>query len=166
VFLGIFSVGIAIGSVIINRLLKGHVSAKYAVRSVLTMMMFVIAFYFVARFWPVHDGPLIKTAAFVMMPLGWAVLGLLIAIAITGGMFVVPLYAFLTTTVEKSQTARTVAANNIVNAGFMVFGSILAGALSAVGVPLVEQVLLSAVMCLVSAWLAVRTFGEAVTRTN
>ncbi len=48
VFLGIFSVGIAIGSVIINRLLKGHVSAKYAVRSVLTMMVFVIAFYFVA----------------------------------------------------------------------------------------------------------------------
>ncbi len=56
--------------------------------------------------------------------MGWAVLGLLIAIAITGGMFVVPLYAFLTTTVEKSQTARTVAANNIVNSGFMVFGSV------------------------------------------
>ena len=40
----------------------------------------------------------------------------------TGGMFVVPLYAFLTTTVRKSQAARTVAANNIVNSGAMVVG--------------------------------------------
>ena len=37
-------------------------------------------------------------------------------------MFVVPLYAFLTTTVPKSETARTVAANNIVNSGAMVVG--------------------------------------------
>ena len=46
------------------------------------------------------------------------------AIAITGGMFVVPLYAFLTTTVDKDQTARTVAANNVVNSGAMAIGSI------------------------------------------
>jgi len=37
-----------------------------------------------------------------------------------------------------------------------VVGSLLAGGLSAVGVPLVEQVLLSAAMCLVSAWLGHR----------
>ena len=31
----------------------------------------------------------------------------LLGVAIAGGMFVVPLYAFLTTTVPKSETART-----------------------------------------------------------
>ena len=41
---------------------------------------------------------------------------------IAGGMFVVPLYAFLTTTVPKAETARTIAANNIVNSGLMVVG--------------------------------------------
>ena len=41
----------------------------------------------------------------------------LLGVAIAGGMFVVPLYAFLTTTVPKSETARTIAANNIVNSG-------------------------------------------------
>jgi uncharacterized membrane protein YfcA len=71
-------------------------------------------------------------------------------------MFVVPLYAFLTTKVQPSQAARAVAANNIVNSGAMVVGSLLAGGLSAVGVPLVEQVLLSAAMCLISAWLGHR----------
>ena len=56
---------------------------------------------------------------------------------------------------KPSAAARAVAANNIVNSGAMVIGSLIAGGLSALGVPLVEQVLLSAVMCLVSAWLGV-----------
>jgi len=77
-------------------------------------------------------------------------------IAISGGMFVVPLYAFLTTTVPKDQTARTVAANNIVNSGAMVAGSLLAIGLGFAGVGVVDQLLMSAVMCLISAWLAVK----------
>ncbi len=159
VFLGIFSVGIAIGSVIINRLLKGHVSAKYAVRSVLTMMIFVIAFYFVAVLWPVHEGPLIKTLQFVQMSAAWPVLALLILIAITGGMFVVPLYAFLTTTVEKSQTARTVAANNIVNSGFMVAGSVgIFGISNIPGVGIAECLWVVVILCLVSAWCGWRLY--------
>jgi MFS family permease len=159
VFLGIFSVGIAIGSVIINRLLKGHVSAKYAVRSVLTMMVFVVGFYFVAALWPVTDGPLIKTAEFVGMPMGWMVLALLLMIAITGGMFVVPLYAFLTTTVEKSQTARTVAANNIVNSGFMVFGSVgIFGISNIPGVSVADCLWVVVLLCLASAWCGYRLY--------
>ena len=43
-------------------------------------------------------------------------------------MFVVPLYAFLTTTVTKDQTARTVAANNVVNSGAMAIGALSFGA--------------------------------------
>lgn len=69
-------------------------------------------------------------------------------------MFVVPLYAFLTTFVDKAQTSRTIAANNIVNSGAMVIGSLLASGLSAAGVAIVNQLLLSAAMCLFSAWLA------------
>jgi MFS family permease len=83
-------------------------------------------------------------------------LACLLGIAVSGGMFVVPLYAFLTTFVDKSQTSRTIAANNIVNSGAMVIGSILALALSAAGVPIVDQILLSAVMCLYSAHLATK----------
>jgi hypothetical protein len=68
-------------------------------------------------------------------------------------MFVVPLYAFLTTVVDKSETARTIAANNIVNSGAMVIGSLAAVGLSAVGVAIIDQLLLSAALCVVSAWL-------------
>jgi hypothetical protein len=66
---------------------------------------------------------------------------------------VVPLYAFLTTKCDPSVAARMVAANNIVNSGAMVIGSLITMGLSWAGIPLTEQVLLSAAMCLVSAWL-------------
>ncbi|MCD2322581.1 MFS transporter [Sphingomonas sp. IC-56] len=157
VFLGIFSVGIAIGSVIINRLLKGEVSAKYAVASVLAMAVFVIDFHFTARFWPVGEGPLLDTADFIAHPAAWHVLADLAMIAITGGMFVVPLYAFLTTTVEKSQTARTVAANNIVNSGAMVIGSVgIFGITNIPGVSVADCMWVVVALCLASAWCAWR----------
>ena len=94
-----------------------------------------------------------NAAAFVLQPLAVPLLLTLLGIAIAGGMFVVPLYAFLTTFVDKAQTARTIAANNIVNAGAMVGGALLAMGLSAAGVPIVQQLLLSAAMCVISAWL-------------
>jgi MFS family permease len=154
-FLAIFSIGIAIGSVAVNRLLKGQVSARYSPASVIVMGVFVVAFYWVCRNWE-HDpsGVMYGISGFLnhadVIPLLLSLLG----IAISGGMFVVPLYAFLTTTVPKDQTARTVAANNIVNSGAMVAGSLLAMGLGFAGVGVVDQLLMSAAMCLVSAWLA------------
>ncbi len=155
-FLVFFSIGVAIGSVAVNLLLKGKVSARYAPGSVLAMGAMVTVFYFVCRAWKagLESTELMDVAAFLSYPLAWAVLASLLLIAVFGGMFVVPLYAFLTTKVPASQTSRTVAANNIVNSGAMVAGSLLALGLSAVGVPLMEQLLLSAAMCLFSAWLA------------
>jgi len=154
IFLVIFSVGVAIGSMSINALLRGTVSARFGPPSVLTMAIFVVLFHLVCRAWQVNEGSgLMDAAAFVSQPLAIPLMLTLLGIAISGGMFVVPLYAFLTTFVDKSQTARTIAANNIVNSGAMVIGSLLAVALSATGVPIVEQLLLVAAMCLGAAWL-------------
>ena len=153
-FLVIFSVGVAIGSMSINTLLKGTVSARFGPASVLVMGCFVAAFYFVCRAWPASEtGELQAIGAFITMPLAIPLLLTLLGIAIAGGMFVVPLYAFLTTKVDPSQAARTIAANNIVNSGAMVGGALLAVGLSAAGVAVVDQLLLSAAMCIVSAWL-------------
>ena len=153
-FLVVFSVGVAIGSIAINALLKGEVSARFAPASVLAMGASVGLFYLVCRVWHIEaQGDLMGVAEFLSHPLAFLVLLTLLLIAVSGGMFVVPLYAFLTTKVDPGQAARTVAANNIVNSGAMVIGSLLAAGLSAAGIPLVEQVLLSAAMCLISAWL-------------
>lgn len=154
-FLAVFSVGVAIGSVLINRLLKGQVSARFSPPAVIVMGAFVLGFYFVCRTWTAApDGDLYKLTDFVYHPHAIPLLASLLGVAVAGGVFVVPLYAFLTTTVSQGETARTVAANNIVNSGAMVIGSVLTLALSALGVSPVDQLLLTASMCLVSAWLA------------
>ena len=158
-FLVVFSVGIAIGSVSINALLKGRVSARYAPTSVIVMGMFVVAFYFVCRLWQSYEPTELMTVTeFLAWPLAAVIMLSLLGIAVAGGMFVVPLYAFLTTRSKADETARTIAANNIVNSGAMVLGSLAAMALSAIGVPVVEQLLLSAAMCVVSAWLGLRLY--------
>ena len=152
-FLVIFSIGVAIGSVSVNALLKGTVSARYSPLSVIAMGLFVLGFYFVCTAWTPDATGLLDVREFVAHPLAVPLLLCLLGIAVAGGMFVVPLYAFLTTFVPKTQTARTIAANNIVNSGAMVIGSLLATGLSAAGLDIVHHLLLSAAMCLVSAWL-------------
>jgi MFS family permease len=152
-FIAVFSIGIAIGSVAINRLLKSEVSAKFAPPSVIAMGVFVLLLHFVALTWSKHGPDLTTLGNFLSNPMAWPMIICLLGVAITGGMFVVPLYAFLTTTVSKAETSRTVAANNIVNSGAMVLGSLLSIGLNLVGVGPTAQLLLVAAMCIVSAWL-------------
>ena len=151
-FLAVFSIGVAVGSVAINRMLKGDVSAKYAPASALMMGAFVLLLYWMTRNWPASP-ELVGIGEFLRHPLGWAVVLDLFGVAFSGGMFVVPLYAFLTTTVPKSETARTVAANNIVNAGAMVAATLMLTGLVLVGVSVAETLFLVAVASVVAAWL-------------
>jgi MFS family permease len=155
-FLAIFSVGVAVGSVLINRLLKGKVGAQWAPSSALAMGLFVCHLYWNVLDWPVQDGPLMNLSDFILMPQAeWVMLDLL-GVAISGGMFVVPLYAFLTTTVPKSETARTVAANNIVNSGGMVLSALMLTGLVLLGFSVAETLLMVAVMSIGAAWLGWR----------
>lgn len=153
--IAIFSVGVAIGSVVINSMLRGMISARYSPASVIAMAVIVVLFSIETRFWiPAPAGTLYDMATFITLPQGWIVLVTLMGISITGGMFVVPLYAFLTTTVTKDQTARTVAANNIVNAFGMVLGALMVIGITALGVGPSDQLLFVAAMGAISAWLA------------
>jgi MFS family permease len=152
-FIAVFSIGIAIGSVAINRLLKSEVSARFAPPAVIAMGVFVLLLHFVALTWSKHGPELTTLENFLVNPMAWPMILCLLGVAITGGMFVVPLYAFLTTTVPKTETSRTVAANNIVNSGAMVIGSLLSIGLNLAGVGPTAQLLLVAAMCIVSAWL-------------
>ena len=151
-FLAVFSVGVAIGSIAINRMLKGEVSARFAPSSALLMGVFVLLLYWLTRDWPASP-ELVGISEFLRHPNGWAIVLDLLGVAVAGGMFVVPLYAFLTTTVPKSETARTVAANNIVNSGAMVVATLMLTGLVLLGVSVAETLFLVAVGSIVAAWL-------------
>ena len=152
-FLAIFSVGVAIGSVLVNWLLKGEVSARYAPFSALFMGVFVLDLFRRVRHWPTHAGGLHDIQTFLTVPNSWMVVVDLLGVAIAGGMFVVPLYAFLTTTVPKSETARTIAANNIVNSGFMVAATLILTVAVQLGVTVADSLLIVAVGSMLAAWL-------------
>ena len=140
----------------INRLLKGTVSAKYAPASVIVMGLFVLDLWWSVSHWGPVGAELMNWYSFLMLGRGERMIVDILGIAIAGGMFVVPLYAFLTTTVAKSQTARTIAANNIVNSGAMVIGAIVYSLLVSAGVGIADTLFMIAAACLISAWIAWR----------
>lgn len=113
-FLLVFSISIAIGSLAVNRLLKGRVSARYVPLAALLMAGFMI------DLWPATRGftvtaPGADIARFVAAPGSWRILIDLAGLAFAGGMFIVPLYALLQTNSPVAERSRIIAANNIVN---------------------------------------------------
>ena len=156
-FLAIFSIGVAVGSVAVNRLLQGQVSARYSPISVIVMAAFVWFFQFESGGWvQAPAGVLYSVSDFLAQPYSWRILFALFGIATFGGMFVVPLYAFMTTTVSGDQTARTVAANNVVNSGAMVFGALVIIAATAAGLSSQHALLIVCGMCVLCALLAMK----------
>ena len=152
-FLAVFSVGVAVGSILINRLLAGRVLAKFSPAAAITMGLFIMHLYWNVKHWPPAGEQLIDVYTFIRLPHAeWIMLDLF-GVAVAGGMFVVPLYAFLTTTVHKSETARTVAANNIVNSGAMVAAALILFGMVQAGVSVADTLLIVAVSSIGAAWL-------------
>jgi MFS family permease len=132
-FLTLFSLGIAFGSLLCNRLLGGRLSARGVPWGALGIGLFSIDLWMASPA-PPRAGELTTIAAFLGNPLNWRILADLFGIAAAGGVFVVPLYALLQAMTEREHRARSIAANNIVNAAAMVISSAVTMALIAVGV--------------------------------
>ena len=114
-FLLVFSVSIAVGSMTINWLLKGNISTRYVPLSAYFMGAFFILFWFsTTHFKLLEEGGGIAT--FIASSGSWLILFALFGIAFSGGMFIVPLYAILQTHSESGACAQTIATNNIFNA--------------------------------------------------
>ncbi len=128
-FVAIFTIGIAIGSLVCNRLLKGVVSAKYVPLAALAITIFSVDLYFASRnaVFVGSASTLLDIAAFLSSPANWRILFDLFMIAFSGGLYAVPLYALIQESSDPNHVSRNIAANNIVNALFMVISTLLAG---------------------------------------
>ena len=73
VFLAVFSIGVAIGSVFVNWLLKGQVSAKFSPASAIGMGIFVLDLFRRVRTWPANGGELHTIREFLALPNSWMV---------------------------------------------------------------------------------------------
>jgi acyl-[acyl-carrier-protein]-phospholipid O-acyltransferase/long-chain-fatty-acid--[acyl-carrier-protein] ligase len=118
-FLLVFSLSVALGSLLVNRLLRGEVSARFVPLSALALAGFLIDLWLSTSAY-VPQGGEAGIAAFVASAGSWRILFDLFGIAFAGGMFIVPLYAILQTHAPREERSRTIAANNIVNAAVSV----------------------------------------------
>ena len=130
-FMMLFSIGIGVGSFLCNRLLRGEISARFVPIGAIGMAAFSLDLYFASRTGSPATGALIGLGEFLQHATNWRIVADLLMIAISGGVYVVPLYAILQSRSDEKIRSRIIAANNIVNALFMVAGAIAAAAMLA-----------------------------------
>jgi acyl-[acyl-carrier-protein]-phospholipid O-acyltransferase/long-chain-fatty-acid--[acyl-carrier-protein] ligase len=149
-FLAVFSIGVGAGSMLCNRLLRGKVSARTVPWGMLGIALFSIDLC-LASPEPSKSAALSTAAAFLAAPADWRILADLFGIALSGGVFIVPLYALLQTASDERRRARTIGANNIVNAAAMVLSAGLTIGLVAAGVSIAGLFLVAGVASLAVA---------------
>ena len=124
VFLAVFSFGIALGSMAINYLLAGRITLQYVPYAMLLLSLFTTDLYWASPV-GVNDATLQSLVEFFRQIRHWRIAMDLFFLAFSGGLFIVPLYTYLQVASDSTVRARTIAANNIINALFMVLGTCL-----------------------------------------
>ncbi len=145
-FLTVFSIGIGLGSLLCNRILKGVISAQYVPFGALGMTAFILDLFWASSSLPVPAGPLAGFREFLSDPQAWRLLGDLLGISVCGGLFIVPLYAIMQSRSAEDRRSRVIAANNILNAAFMVTGALAASLMLAFEMTVPEVFLVLAVV--------------------
>lgn len=154
-FLTVFSVGIVLGALVCNRLLKGKISGSFAHIGALGMSAFIVLLYVVSPDGLAETESYIGIREFVGIN-HLLVLFSLLMVAVFGGVYIVPLYAIMQSRSEDSHRSRTVAANNILNALFMVGGALATMAALKMHMRVTDIFLALAVLNIPVAWLVHR----------
>ncbi len=123
--LTMFSIGIGIGSLLCDRLSGKKVELGLVPLGSLGLSIFGIDVAFAAPAVP-PDLPLMGISAFLSIPGNTRVLIDLLMIGVFGGMYIVPLYSMIQVRTRPEVRSRVIAANNIMNALFMVGASAIA----------------------------------------
>ena len=131
IFIATFTIGIGAGSMLTNVLLRGEVSAKYVPLAAIMMTVFLIDLFFSAgRIAAALQGTSLNgPAGFFGHFAGWHVGVDLFLIAFFGGIYAVPLNAIMQSRANPARRSRVIAANNVVNAIFMIAATLASAVL-------------------------------------
>ena len=123
----VFSIGIAIGSLLCETLSRRHVEIGLVPLGAIGMSIFSIDLYFASRGLP--PSAELSITQFISAPAHWRVMADLALLSLFAGLYSVPMYALIQMRSQATHRARIIAANNILNALFMIASSVIAGAL-------------------------------------
>ena len=148
-FLMLFSVGVGIGSLSCNKLLKGVVSAIYVPLTSLAMAVSAYVFYALTKDYVTPAESLGLMDFFANGGVSLSVC--LFAMAFFGGLYIVPLNSFMQTKAPKAYLASVIAGNNIVNSFGMAVISIISAGLLVVGFTIPQLFLMVSVVSFIVA---------------
>ena len=127
----VFSIGIGIGSLLCEKLSHRHVEIGLVPLGAIGMTLFSVDLYFASRGLTPHAGHTLSS--FLAQPGHWRVMADLALLALSAGIYSVPMYALIQLRSAPTHRARIIAANNILNALFMIASSVIAGLLLKAG---------------------------------
>ncbi|MGQ7815266.1 MFS transporter [Metapseudomonas furukawaii] len=122
--LTVFSVGIALGSMLCERLSGGKVEIGLVPFGSIGLTLFGLLLWW-------HSGGFPQAAqphdwlAVLGHGQAWLILADILGIGLFGGFYIVPLYALIQARTVENERARVIAANNILNAAFMVVSALV-----------------------------------------
>jgi len=137
-FLTVFSFGIGLGSVWCNKLLNGKIDGRLVPYGALGISFAILAFVAASYYYEIEriayieqllhnkDAILGFFEFFAVGASSWVIVLSLLMLSVCSGIYIVPLYAIMQHRSSPSYVSRVIAANNVLNALFMVFASIAA----------------------------------------
>ena len=139
-----FAVGVGIGSLLCERLSGHRIELGLVPFGSIGLSLFAIDLYFAQPI--THLTAVSSISEFLLRPGSWRVLFDLAMLGAFGGFYSVPLYALIQQQAKRRHLSRIIAANNIINAIFMVAASILSIALLESGYSIPELFLVIAAL--------------------
>jgi MFS family permease len=124
--LSVFSIGIGLGSLLCEKLSKGKLELGLVLFGAIGLTLFGADLYFSSTSIHAAYRPIAENAAlqnyysFLSVFSHWRLPVDIAFIGLFAGIYIVPLYVLIQTRVDKNYQSRVIAANNIMNAFFMV----------------------------------------------
>ena len=127
----LFSVGIGAGSLLCETLSRGRVEIGLSPLGAMGMTLFAVDLSVASSQLPLSE--LMDIQTFMSLSPHWRIMADLVLLSLFAGIYSVPMYALIQQQSHHSECARIIAANNIINALFMIASALIAGAMLGAG---------------------------------
>lgn len=145
--LATFSIGIAAGSVLCERMSHGRVEIGLVPFGAIGLTLFGLDLVLATTAFTQAGSSAVELGVleFIRLSGAWRILLDIFFIGLFGGFYIVPLYALIQKTSAPDRLSRAIACNNIINALFMVFSAVVALILLGLGLTIVQLFLCMAI---------------------
>ena len=144
-----FAVGVGVGSLLCERMSGHRIELGLVPFGSIGLSVFAIDLYFAQP--TMHVAAVDSIGDFLVRPGSWRILMDLTLLGAFGGFYSVPLYALIQHRTDRQHLSRVIAANNIINALFMVAAAALAFGVLASGLTIPQFYLVLALLNVIVA---------------